>query len=110
MAKREYHFIRTSVTHPSNVPSSSLTIDEVITRKADLENDQEYLALAEAYWNLQGRKYDLEKDELWTMLDWRIDFEIKSKRKPNYYGKDVEKHFFVEKELYQALRNYVNNP
>ena len=60
--KRAYHYVRTSVA--DKFDKQCLDLATLMIRKRDLENDKEYLALAEAYWNSRGMKYNLQNDQL----------------------------------------------
>ena len=62
VAKRAYHYYLIYVA--DYFERGCLTFKTLIQRKADLENDKEYIKLAQDYWILHGKVYNLKDDEL----------------------------------------------
>ncbi len=99
MLKRAYHYSRLYVA--TSYDKGCLNPATIIIRKRDLENDEEYLALAKMYWMVQGEDYDLKEDHLWIDVDWSIDhqanlaknrYHLAKPCNPGYFGVNPRLH------------------
>lgn len=85
-------------------------LDTLIERKADLENDKEYIKLAQDYWRLQGKVYNLYDDQLWIKVDWTIDYRISYAENCYVLAKPQKPaRFPLEDNLYEIWKDLEEN-
>ena len=108
VSRRAYHYYRMNVA--DNFDRRCLDLNILIQRFADLENDKEYIKLAQDYWILQGKVYNLKDDQLWIEVDWRIDYKISYEKNRHVLHKPKKPaRFPLEDNLYETWKNLEEN-
>jgi hypothetical protein len=95
--KRSYHYTRLHVA--TSYDRACLDLDTLYIRKRELENDEEYLALAKIVW---GEDYDLKNDDLWIHIVWRMNYKINVALNPLYIPPRRKRgRFGIENNLHE---------
>lgn len=106
--RQAYHYVRTCVA--DNFDRAMLHFETFVERKTEFENDREYFRLARDYWASQGEIFNMHEDELWIILDWRLDWDLRKKINRDALAKHKKPaRFPLQGDMYEIWINLDEN-